>query len=55
MTTALYFDEPGYTGRQLLDPLQKHFVPVSSRIDDGTANDILRTSFPNYQGDEFKF
>lgn len=55
MTTALYFDESGYTGRQLLDPLQKHFVLVSSRIDDGTANDILRTSFPNYQGDEFKF
>lgn len=55
MTTPIYFDESGFTGRQLFDSLQRHFVLVSSRIEDEQAADILRSSFPDYQGAEFKF
>ncbi|MFT4954914.1 MAG: hypothetical protein ACI8U3_001288 [Brevundimonas sp.] len=55
MTTPLYFDESGYTGRQLMDPLQRHFVLASSRISDETAKALMQQSFPAYQGDEFKF
>lgn len=55
MTTPLYFDESGYTGRQLMDPLQRHFVLASSRISDETAKALMRQSFPDYRGDEFKF
>jgi len=55
MTTKLYFDESGYTGRQLLDPLQRHFVLASSTVGDDIALDLMRTSFPDYQGAEFKF
>lgn len=55
MSNPLYFDESGYTGRQLLDPLQRHFVLASASIDDATALDILGESFPAYQGQEFKF
>ncbi|MNU29775.1 hypothetical protein D3C71_182530 [compost metagenome] len=55
MTSPLYVDESGYTGRQLLDPLQRNFVLASSIIDDATAEAVMRAAFPNYQGSEFKF
>lgn len=55
MTVSLHIDESGFTGRQLLDPLQRHFVLGSSLIDDTTAAAILRDSFPDYRGAEFKF
>lgn len=53
--TQIFFDESGFTGRHLLDPLQRHFVLASSRIPEGDASELLRQSFPHYQGSEFKF
>ncbi len=51
----IFLDESGYTGRQLLDARQPHFVLASSRIGDEAAEKILRYAFPRYQAAEFKF
>jgi hypothetical protein len=53
--TAVFFDESGYTGRNLLDPAQPLFVIASSRIDEGDAARILSDAFPRFKGEEFKF
>lgn len=52
---SLYFDESGFTGYNLLDPVQPFFVIASTDLDPGVSEQILRTSFPRYQGPEFKF
>ena len=52
---TIYFDESGFTGYNLLDDTQPIFVVASSDIEPGLAEDILRKSFPKYQGAEFKF
>lgn len=52
---TLHFDESGYTGYNLLDPVQPVFTVASASIDEGAAEAILRACFPNYQGAEFKF
>lgn len=55
MVTDVFFDESGYTGRALLDPVQPHLVVASSIIGETDAEAILREAFPSYQGEEFKF
>lgn len=52
---TLSFDESGYTGYNLLDPVQPVFTVASTDLDEGEAEAILRSSFPKYQGAEFKF
>lgn len=52
---TIYFDEAGYTGYNLLDPVQPIFVIASVAIDEARASEILKKCFPKYQGDEFKF
>jgi hypothetical protein len=52
---TLYFDESGFTGYNLLDPAQPIFVIASMDISEEHAGEILRASFPRYQGVEFKF
>ena len=52
---TIYFDESGYTGYDLLNSDQPIFSIASSDVDDDEAHAILRDSFPNYQGAEFKF
>jgi hypothetical protein len=52
---TLYFDESGFTGYNLLDPKQPIFAIASANIDEDLADEILRASFPRYQGAEFKF
>jgi hypothetical protein len=52
---TLYFDESGYTGTDLLNTDQPLFCVVSSDIEEGVAKEILKKSFPNYKGEEFKF
>mgnify|MGYP007017144022 CR=1 FL=1 len=54
-TRTLYIDESGFTGYNLLDPMQPVFAIASTDIDADMAERILRESFPRYQGDEFKF
>jgi hypothetical protein len=54
-TRTIYCDESGFTGYNLLDPSQPVFAVASADIDERRAADILRESFPNYQGAEFKF
>ena len=54
-TRALYFDESGFTGYNLLDPQQPIFAVASVDISDAQAAEILKSSFPSYQGVEFKF
>jgi hypothetical protein len=54
-TRSLFFDESGFTGADLLNPDQPHFCVGTSWIEDDLAADILRSSFSNYQGAEFKF
>ena len=54
-TKTLFFDEAGYTGYDLLSPEQPIFGVASTDIGDDEASEILNHSFPNYQGDEFKF
>ena len=54
MVKTLYFDESGFTGYNLLDPSQPIFAVASSDVDEQLALDILRDSFPRYQGSEFK-
>ena len=53
--TAIYIDESGYTGDDLYNPEQPHFVIASSLVGDEEAQEILRSAFPRYQGPEFKF
>ncbi|WGF87061.1 DUF3800 domain-containing protein [Marinivivus vitaminiproducens] len=48
-------DESNFTGSNLLDPNQPVFSVGSSDIDDREAEDILRSSFPKYKAQEFKF
>lgn len=52
---TLYFDESGYTGYNLLDPIQPVFAVASSLIGDGEAETLMRRAFPAYRGSEFKF
>jgi hypothetical protein len=52
---TLYFDESGFTGYNLLDPLQPIFAIASADIAEDQAREILRDSFPRYRGTEFKF
>jgi hypothetical protein len=52
---TLYFDESGYTGYNLLDPLQPIFAVASSYVNENDAQAILTNSFCNYRGSEFKF
>lgn len=52
---TIYFDEAGYTGYNLLDPIQPVFAIASMDIEEQLASEILQQSFPKYQGDEFKF
>ena len=53
--TTIYLDESGYTGDDLMNPDQRFFVVASSLVGEDEAAEILRRSFPRYQGDEFKF
>jgi hypothetical protein len=52
---TLYFDESGFTGNNLLDPAQPIFAIASADIDENSADEVLKASFPRYQGAEFKF
>lgn len=52
---SLYFDESGFTGYNLLDNRQPIFAIASTDLNSMIAEDILNESFPNYQGEEFKF
>lgn len=52
---TLYFDESGFTGYNLLDPSQAIFAIASVDISEERAREILRQSFPRYQGAEYKF
>lgn len=52
---SVYFDESGFTGRDLLNSEQQFFVLVSTVISNQDAEFILRAAFPRYQGEEFKF
>lgn len=54
-TKTLYFDEAGFTGHNLLDPDQPVFAIASADLQPEKAEAILKSSFPKYQGDEFKF
>ncbi len=52
---TIYFDESGFTGYNLLDSSQPIFAIASTDVDEQQTEVILRESFPNYQGPEFKF
>lgn len=52
---TLYFDESGFTGYNLLDPMQPIFAIASADVGEEQASEILRDCFPNYRGAEFKF
>jgi hypothetical protein len=54
-TKTLYFDESGFTGYNLLDPVQPIFIVASTDITDDRAADVLKDSLPRYQGEEYKF
>ena len=54
-TRTIYCDESGFTGYNLLDPDQPIFAVASADIEERRADEILRDSFPAYQGAEFKF
>jgi Protein of unknown function (DUF3800) len=54
-TKSIYFDESGFTGCDLLNPEQPIFCVASSDIGEQMADEILRASFPRYQGPEVKF
>lgn len=55
MQKKIYIDESGFTGYNYLDPLQPIFSLASNDIAPELAEEILKKSFPNYKGDEFKF
>ncbi|MES2479445.1 MAG: DUF3800 domain-containing protein [Bacteroidota bacterium] len=52
---TIYFDESGFTGYNLLDKDQQVFSIGSTDITPDEAEEILKSSFPNYAGKEFKF
>lgn len=52
---TLYFDESGFTGYNFLDPNQPIFSIASTDILPSKAESLLKASFPNYNGYEFKF
>ena len=52
---SLYFDESGFTGYDLLNADQPVFSIGSHDLSDDEAFELLKRSFPNYGGDEFKF
>ena len=52
--TTVYCDEWGFTGDDLLNRDQPTFGICSTTLTDEEAEEILRTAFPSYQGDEFK-
>ena len=54
-TRTIYCDESGFTGYNLLDPAQPVFAVASAVVDERRAEEILKHSFPRYQGPEFKF
>lgn len=54
-TRTIYFDESGFTGQNLLDPNQPIFSIASAQIPEERAKEVLKTSFPRYRGNEFKF
>jgi hypothetical protein len=55
MTKTIYMDESGFTGANLLDTQQSFFVVESADVPQDQAEQILKASFPSYQGNEFKF
>ncbi len=55
MVKHLYFDESGFPGHNYLDPLQPIFSIASNCLEPLLAEEILKQSFPKYNGDEFKF
>lgn len=54
-TRTIFFDESGFTGYNLLDPAQPVFSVASVDIAEERAEEILRRSFPRYQGEEYHF
>lgn len=52
---TIYMDESGFTGDDLLEDGQSHFVIASTLIGDDEAREILDRCFPRYQGPEVKF
>lgn len=53
---TLFFDESGYTGKNLLDEDQPVFTLASANIQDCEAGELLKSIFPNYDNyGEFKF
>lgn len=54
-TRTLHFDESGFTGYNLLDAAQPIFAIASADIEEQRALEILKDSFPKYQGNEYKF
>lgn len=54
-TRTIYFDESGFTGYNLLDTDQPIFAIASADIAEERAEEVLRHSFPEYQGAEYKF
>lgn len=52
---TIYCDESGFTGYNLLDPAQPVFTVASACVEEAVALDLLKSSFPKYQGTEFKF
>ena len=52
---TLYFDESGFTGYNLLDDRQPIFAIASTDLSSSIAENLLRETFPRFQGEEFKF
>lgn len=52
---TIYFDESGYTGSALLDPVQPYFTVASTDLSEAEARELLNHTFPGYGGREFKF
>ena len=52
---TIYFDESGFTGYNLLDPVQPVFSIASVDIEEERAEELLHSAFPRYQGEEFHF
>lgn len=43
---TLYFDESGFTGYNLLDPVQPIFAVASADSEEGQASEVSSTIFP---------
>lgn len=52
---ALYFDESGFTGYNLLDKSQPVFTIASCDLSQEEAREILESAFPGTQAEEIKF